>query len=426
MSFDSHFIIADTWGSGIINQNTNTNHTSPIRFTFPYLISGNKAHNLAMRASGPLYPAICLQSMLHTSTSTTTISTVSTTFPINNLPPTVITLEFMLRASEGLDQLAHRLRTTYPTAIIIFLDIWYPRMVRVKYTHIQGKESINLQAYQHTMGYPSLQDPNFRHHLTTDTTLDLYLQPRADLTALQDKIAASVHGYIWTLTYPKNNHTIGPHVADMAHDWSDDYKHLSSAGHERVARGLQRLLRTIPAFRATPPTAEHVLSHDNHSSVSDHCVNWLLTGQSPHTILYGMEMTMFDATAGKYGLEVASTGGALEIVNPYSQPAILYWTFMVTGDHKYPPVQVTTGSHSTTIMILPTIAQPVHISQTTKLGFVPSGKSTIHFFPQTVSEWPFRLVASSLSQVDIVGDIQGFNAQAQAEQEVSGVEMMSR
>ena len=389
-----------------------------------------------MRASGPLYPAICLQSMLHTPLTTTT-----TTTTMSNPPPTIITLEFMLRASEGLDQLAHRLRTTYPTAILIFLDIWYPRMVRVKCKgfQIQGKESISLQAYQHLMGYTSLHDPNFCQHLSTDTTLDLYLEPRADLSALQDKIAASVHGYIWRLPYPKNNCTIGPHVARMVYDWNDDYKHLSAAGHDHVAQGLQRLLRTIPTSRAIPPPPVIVVvidqpdnnnnnnnKNNNHHHdgvvVVDHCVNWLLTGQSPHTILYGMEMKLFDTTAGKYGLEVASTGGALEIINPLPQPAILYWTFMVTGDTKYPPVQIKIDSDSTTTMIIPTIAQPVHISQTTKLGFVPPGKSTIHFLPQAVTEWPFRLVASSLSQVDVVGNIQGFNAQAQAEQAWSGVQ----
>jgi hypothetical protein len=282
--------------------------------------------------------------------------------------------------------------------------------VRVKYAEdVKGKESITLQAYQKKKGYKSLHDAEFLHHLAT-TTLEMYLQPRSDLSAIQDTIASSVQGYIWRMPYPKDNSTMGSHVAGMADFWSDDYKHLSKTGHEHVARGLHRLLRGIPHQETA------ALSTSQTWEASDHCANWLLTGQSPHTILTGMEMKAFDDVAKKYGLEVSPSGGSLQVVNPYPKPATMYWTYMVTGDNKYPAVKVTINGGAS-VGITPRIEQHVHISQTKKIGLLPPGISTITFTPLTSkSEWPFRLVASSLSQVDISGEMEGFNALAQAEQ----------
>jgi hypothetical protein len=376
-----------------------------------------------MRASGPFYPAVCLQTMLlgeHANNNNNN----------NNHDtddPNVILLEFMLRAQEGLQELATRIRTRFPHAIVLFLDLYYPRMVRVKYNdtatttkddhhhHVKkNKESITLQAYQKKMGYKSLHDATFLQHLATTTTLEMYLNPRSDLSALQDRIASSVQGYIWRMPYPKDNQTMGSFVAGMADYWSDDYKHLSKTGHEHVAKGLHRLLRGVPQHHETISSSSPKTSWE----ASDHCANWLLTGQLPHTILNGMEMKVFDPVAKKYGLEVSPSGGSLQVENPYPTPATMYWTYMVTGDDKYPAVKVTINGGRSSVEITPRIEQHVHISQTKKIGLLPPGSNTITFTPLSTSksEWPFRLVASSLSQVDISGEMEGFNVQAQAEQ----------
>jgi len=378
-SIHSRFL-ADTWGSGITNRN------SPTNFTYPYLLGSPHVVNLAMRASGPFYPAVCWHTM------------------VGSVNPEVILLEFMLRASEGLMELATLIRAQYPGAIIIFLDLWYPRMVRVKDSHVPGKSTVSLLSYQRKLGFQSLHDTKFVHYLKT-TKVEMFLNPRSDLSALQDEIAAAVHGYIWRLPYPKDNVTIGVHLASMLDIWSDDHKHMTETGHASVARGLQRLLRSIPRLPHITPQSPRTWE--------DSCSNWLLTGKSPHEILYGMEMKAFDIGSGKYALEVSSAGGALKVLNTFSQPVTMYLTYMVTGDNKYPDLTVIMPEGAS-INIVPRISQHDHISQTTKVGLVPPGVSIITFAPlEKDSEWPFRLVASALSHVDLEG--KGFNALVQAE-----------
>jgi hypothetical protein len=159
----------------------------------------------------------------------------------------VVIIEYMLRADEGLEILANRIRRRFPQSTLIFLDLWYPRMVRVVDSGFgPEKDSIGLEAYQKRMGYQALNDPEFIRHLQTNPHR-MFINQRFDLQEIQRQVVQNVGGYIWQLPIPQREDQVGGFVAQMASFFSNDFKHLSKKGHAYVARGLQRLLGTIPA-----------------------------------------------------------------------------------------------------------------------------------------------------------------------------------
>merc|ERR1719253_12644 len=92
-----------TWGASLPDPKTG----------YPYQLSPNVT-NLAIRASGPNYPSICIQTM------------------IGDGEYDVIILEYLMACRQGLDTLATRLRQRFPDAIIIFNMIWIPVIITGK------------------------------------------------------------------------------------------------------------------------------------------------------------------------------------------------------------------------------------------------------------------------------------------------------
>lgn len=383
------FGTSDTWGSGIEGEE------DPSPFTYPSLLGSTVTKNLAIRASGPGYPALCLQSMMGDSQYQ------------------VVIIEYMLRADEGLDQLLLRLRNRFPHAILIFLDIWYPRMVRVADSGFRrDKESIGLEAYQKQMGYQNLHDHDFMDHLQKNPH-KMYLNHRVDLQEIQRKVVQDVRGYVWQMPIPTQHDQLGAHVAQLAPLYSPDYKHLSKKGHEFVARGLKRLLKTIPASSTVPLVTAPWTHHDS-------CASWLLGGQVPHNHGSRVQLRMFDEHAKKYALDVDPQGGSLIIVNPFEESAYLYLSYMATGPpRKYPQTRITVGGEST--ILDPLVEGNVHIAVTKQVGTLQPGDNAVHVQAMEASEWPIRLVATSITQLELAQDIGLVNIQAMAEQHTTAV-----
>jgi hypothetical protein len=378
------FGTSDTWGSGIVGESTN-----PAQFAYPALMGSGGATNLGIRASGPGYPAVCLQTMVGESSHQ------------------VIILEYMLRADEGLQQLAHRVRRRFPHAILIFLDIWYPRMVKIVGSGFRtDKDSIGLESYQKHLGFKSLNDPDFVKYLAQNPN-KMFLNHRYDLQAIQKDVVHGVHGYIWQMPMPTQDDHLGAHVAQLAYLFSDDYKHLSKKGHKFVARGVKRLLHSIPANKLSTATA--TWDHN------DSCSNWFLTGIVLHEHGERVKLHMFDETANKFALEVDPSGGSLIVKNPFSEPATLYLSYMASGPpKKYPKTLVTIGQEST--LIDPIAEGSVHVAITSKVGVLQPGDNPIHLQAVEGGEWPLRLVATSITQVELMQDLGVVNIEAIAEQ----------
>ena len=335
---------SDTWGSGIGEED-------PTPFTYPILIGSAKATNLGMRASGPGYPALCLQTMVGESMYH------------------VVIVEYMLRADEGLEILANRIRHRFPQSTLIFLDLWYPRMARVVGSGFRTKnDSMGLEAYQKHMGYQALNDPEFIRHLETNPHR-MYINQRFDLQKIQRQVVQNVGGYIWQLPIPQHADQAGAFVAQMASLFSNDFKHLSKKGHEYVARGLKRLLRSIPA--------DNLSMIKNPWERQDSCASWFLNGKVPHEYGSRIRLTKFDDQAGKFALEVDPTGGSMPIHNPFSESATLHLSYMTTGEpRKYPKTMVTVSAGSA-VLLNPTFDSQVHVAVTTKIGMLQPGNNTL-------------------------------------------------
>ena len=398
------FGTSDTWGSGILEELTGEN---PAPYTYPCLLGASDVSNLAIRASGPGYPSVCLQSMMDRGQPSPQWYQV-------------ILLEFELRADEGLLLLAQRLRQRFPDAIMVFLDVWYPRMIRVQRPSFSDRESVTIQAYQRHYGFRGLHDPDFWQHLRTRTAnANLTFQHRTDLVQLQNEIRHRVNGYVWRLPYPSttNSSMIGPNLAHMAPLFSQDYKHLSKQGHEYVARGIRRLLRSIPnQYAPAATTRGEWQSHDA-------CANWLLSGKCPHTLVSGLAMNVFDRTAHKHGLQVLPNNrvGEMDIVNPFSSPATLYLSYMSTGaPSKYPVVRISLVSEGTlSFELQPKVQrQPIHVAVTLRaFTLAPGTTSRLVIEPLEKTEWPFRIVATSIitSDQNTEDNLGLFNVEAAAE-----------
>ena len=374
---------SDTWGSGI-------GEDDPTPFTYPMLIGSTKATNLGMRASGPGYPALCLQSMVGESMHH------------------VVIVEYMLRADEGLEILANRIRRRFPQSTLIFLDLWYPRLVRVAGSGFRPeKDSIGLEAYQKRMGYQALNDPEFVRHLQTNPHR-MFINQRIDLQEIQRHVVQNVGGYVWQLPIPQREDQVGAFVAQMASLFSNDFKHLSKKGHEYVARGLTRLLRTIPR--------DNLSMTKSAWERQDSCASWFLSGKVPHEFDSHLRLSKFDDQAGKFALEVDPSGGSMLLHNPFLEPATLHLSYMTTGEpRKYPQTRVTVSGSA--VLLNPTFDSQVHVAMTTKIGILQPGNIELRIDPVETTEWPFRMVATSITQVDLMQDLGLVNMQAVAEQQ---------
>jgi hypothetical protein len=375
---------SDTWGAGIVG-----GYKEPTPYTYPSLVGTEKVKNLALRASGPGYPAVCLESLVGEKTYG------------------VIIIEYMLRADEGLKLLATRLRSRFPGALLIFLDIWYPRMIRVVNSGIRpDKESIGLEAYQKGLGFNSLHDPGFIKHLERNPHT-MFLKHRSDLQEIQKEIVRSVNGYIWHFPIPEDHNQLGAHIAQMAQYFSDDYKHLSNKGHLFVGRGIKRLLLSIPARR--------VMMRHNDWEAHDSCETWMFTGRTTHKHGDRIKMVIFDRGADKHALEIDPSGGTLLIQNPFDNPAALYISYMAGALGRYPRTRVTIGDDS--MIVTPKLDdETLHVAMTSKVGVLRAGGNSVRFEALDAAAWPFRVVATSITQVE-ADDLGKVNMQAISEQQ---------
>ena len=240
---------------------------------------------------------------------------------------------------------------------------------------------------------------------------------------------------------------IGPFLAHMAPYYANDYRHLSAEGHVFVADGIRGMLNgvlssqpplgvgsTAATTKATTTTttttstkaldAMDAMSVVRPWTVQDSCENWILTGQCPHqTIGNNMVLTLFDQAARKYALEVRPTEvavnyseavGEILVNNNFPSEAGLYLSYMSTAaPSKYPPVRITVYQQDATDMetndvtshvvssmdLYPEVQrQAVHVAVTAPPLTLSPGTNRIIFEPLGKTDWPFRIVATSIAQ----------------------------
>jgi len=339
---------------------------------FPYLLSTD-ANNLAIRAAGPQYPALCTFSML------------------GEKKYDVILLEYNLKADKYLARLGRRLRDRFPDATIVFLHLWMPFL----YTDPSSKRNIKQMMEQSNVSKKEYQ-PSDLHSLVNQT--DEWVFDDFDSSSRIEAAASKIGALVFHLPRPENAHDA---IQQYGHYFKYDMVHLSEQGHASLAKGLDALLQSSNATRS---------DRVNEWRDVDACHSWYQSGST--NLKHNRETKMSQFGKKKYGLEVAPPLSWLTIDNPLPHRADVYISYMVTAPHQdYPAVSVelapasithaeggVSESSSTKTTIIPTDKTnryAVHVVKTAFLGTVPPmGKHQIQITPletEAHRKFPFRI-----------------------------------
>ena len=352
-----------TWGATLPDRTTG----------YPYQLSPNVT-NLAIRASGPNYPSICLQSM------------------IGDAIYDVIVLEFLMGCGEGLDKLSMRLRQRFPEAIIILNIMWVPLLIAGKDT--KGEDTSFYSVYQK---YRTMSPDIIKNEFTE---IDLNRPVMTHLLNYHEKIKNDIDAYYFgmeEITTPewKNKDWIADRLSLY-----NDPPHYSQKGHDFIANGIKDLLRKLQ-----PKPSNNLGTFGE----GDSCHMWYSSGKVTVDYSPKEEIKLNEFAPVKYALEIPSQGGEFVINNPFSSERNLMMSYMSTGpDHTmYPDAEITiNGAFDKQVKIHPLATDykhKVHISKTTNLGKIPPGDNNVHIKPLEMNDelvsFPFRVVALS-----VVGD----------------------
>ena len=410
-----------TWGAGLVGDRfTNT---------YPKILSPN-AKNLGMRAAGPCYSAMCLQSLV-TADDQCQIDEDENEYCDETIYD-VIMLEYVRRANDedgaSLRKLASRLAARYPDALLLFVADWHPRLV---YTSIGGPGGQNVILKDWNRDWNQnlpLDSQEFRETFlrsVEDGTEWNWNRVHARNEAIVDAVAREFGGHVVNLPRPEE----AADFIDYIPYFAEDFHHLSDDGHAAVAEKVLDLIDEVgivPNPRLGPWTVEE----DGSSGAgTDSCVNWFDTGVSPQ-----------EFSSGKFGLNFPY-GGSVVVHNPFDKPMSLHLTYMTTGPPPsiYPPTEVTVTpisippellspsegnqlaqqvmeaqieqaatarqSDSPPTIIDPTyrpetsasFVVPVHVGRTDYVGTVLPGDNAVSFRPLKTREVPFRLISTAIS-----------------------------
>mmetsp|Transcript_1843 Transcript_1843/g.2579 ORF Transcript_1843/g.2579 Transcript_1843/m.2579 type:complete len:450 (-) Transcript_1843:142-1491(-) len=364
-----------TWGAGMVSRYN----------AYPYLLSPNVT-NLALRAQGPSYPAICAQSMIG-----------------NDAIYDLIILEFYQRAHDGLLHLTKRLRQRFPKATIVIIRRWQPLMV------INKKTQTHFRDWAKKEGFTSLHAPELRETLFATTQADDWLLARCEAQrGIQDQAVQDYGAILYDM--PFNEQDPREIIAEQSNLFSSDFHHYSAEGHAYIANGILQTLREKGVA---------VQRNDELGSWGDGdvCDTWFESGETSVEHSENIEMKLF--TRVKHSLELPTADlGYISITNPFDAPRELFLSYMGTDPpSKYPKTRahllkggnINRQSIYREVDLDPTTTdytEHVHVGLSTSLGMVPPGKTTVLFRTlEENKEYPFRLLGYAISSEKFAGSV---------------------
>ena len=373
-----------TWGAGIGSN----------RFrAYPYQLSVNVT-NLAIRATGPEFPALCAYTMLG-----------------DNTMADVIILEFFLDAKNNLLRLAKRLRQRYPRATFIFLRIWGP--LHYKYaSNDPGTHLLKQWLPAHSI--KSIWDDKFKDTIMMENPEDWSYVHHYDVIDAQNEAIEASGGFLYELQRPMD-----PRVAlsEYAYVFAEDMVHLSVQGHTLVANSIRRILLDLNATRS---------DDINPWASTDQCESWYENGNAPSLAkLHPMiSMNKFstdhslqlkstsNAGNGKYALEITASNQWIRLHNPLGQPADIFIRYMGEGPPpgRYSKMRILLGADDKVgVIVDPTVYDfdhTVHVNRVNKIGTIPPGYTMMRFTtlePEKVA--PFRITGIVITPPDALNVI---------------------
>eukprot|EP00549_Striatella_unipunctata_P026044 CAMPEP_0118710582 /NCGR_PEP_ID=MMETSP0800-20121206/23479_1 /TAXON_ID=210618 ORGANISM="Striatella unipunctata, Strain CCMP2910" /NCGR_SAMPLE_ID=MMETSP0800 /ASSEMBLY_ACC=CAM_ASM_000638 /LENGTH=403 /DNA_ID=CAMNT_0006614815 /DNA_START=319 /DNA_END=1530 /DNA_ORIENTATION=+ len=362
-----------TWGSGLEHRETQA---------YTWVLSKD-ARNLAVRASGPSYPGVCLQSMIDDEKAVYD----------------VIVLEFFMRVEDGLLTLGKRLRERFPKAIIIFLRLWNPMHVHYFITDTT-KESMPLSNWPKSIGKGfSLHDEEFKEELMQMPPGKVFFADFSDRDEIVRSVADEVDGHVVELYRPFDARVA---MARYGHWFDTDWHHLSDKGHAAVAHAIESKLEQLSVDPAKQMRTAKLGSWGD----GDACISWFESGDCPIGYSDGVILKAMDSSNKKHSLEIYyGVPGTVRVVNPFDEPRDLHLTYMSIGPapSEYPVTTVefprTPGLEQ--LELDPTCyvkyGKPVHVTKTTPVGVIPPGETFVHFQVREQKTLPFRLTGISIT-----------------------------
>eukprot|EP00542_Grammatophora_oceanica_P019051 CAMPEP_0194047156 /NCGR_PEP_ID=MMETSP0009_2-20130614/23590_1 /TAXON_ID=210454 /ORGANISM="Grammatophora oceanica, Strain CCMP 410" /LENGTH=448 /DNA_ID=CAMNT_0038692683 /DNA_START=42 /DNA_END=1388 /DNA_ORIENTATION=+ len=363
---------SSTWGANLEN-----------RFTaFPYLISPT-VDNYALFAGGPNYPSVCLQTLIG-----------------EDKVYDVILLEYYLRAKEGLEALATRLRERFPEAVIIFIKISGPFHASRRESETSTEPAMTFEQWRHTVSTPNGQKNELIEALKSDTGY-WFFPDHQEADVKINTAARKVGGYQVHLPQdetPKETLRHYMRFFDCA-----EKTHLNEIGHSLVANLTSAIAR------------EHVKNQQETDQVNagsrigtwglgDSCHLWMTTGACNLEYASNYKLVEYDPDAGKFALQLDGPGW-INVQNPFDEPRTLYLSFIATSTiGKYPVMKAKfEGVNGHQEHLLEPYNAPdshvVGVIRTLPVGVIPPNKAhtKIHFTPQSPGLLPFRLVGASFT-----------------------------
>jgi len=377
------FGTSSTWGAGVDGINRETD-------VYPKLLSPN-AVNLAIRASGPGAPAMCIKTMLESAGPDAIYD--------------VIMIEYYHRMLlevdiDALYTALQRLRKRFPDALIVFIRDWYI-VGMIGYVDNVKRGWVDTEEWNKKYGKesPIHSDAYANKFLQSvqngfEWTWNPHVKGRDSVLA---QMASSVNGKVISLTRPEN----AVDFLDYRKYLAPDGHHLSLEGHKDIARRVAHVVNTV-GIHPNPRLG----SWDD--AGHDVCISWFDTGECPLKF-QGKGVEMDNWFAGKYGLTFPfPTGGDIFFANPINRPMDLYINFMANGPlpSYYPLTEITVESLSAekgVMQLKPVYIDPgepykVHIIKPAFIGTVPPGDYILHARPvEAGKEHPFRIVGINLS-----------------------------
>ena len=357
-----------TWGSGLDDR---------FKEAYPYLMSPDVT-NLAKRATGPAYPALCTQSLVGTRLYD------------------VIVLEYYMDNANKIIKLAQRLRGRFPDALILFVKLWLPSRYRNK-TAPRGKKS--MKNWAKANGYDDHNSKEFKKFLTSETGPDDWdLLEKPDYGENVRAAADAVGGHMINLPNPINAHDA---ILSYGQYFLPDMIHFSPIGHDYIKQAIENAIKESQFFKRqnkVNPWAER-----------DECDDWHESGKTKE--YHSEELQMIEYSNGKFALEVPPSGGYIQLLNPMQHEAHVYLNFLTTGpDKKYPKATLALKRKANFPHVMgqpvevdpwnPDAQSDVHITDMVRVGTVPArGRPVLVILPEEgESDWPFRITGVAVAK----------------------------
>jgi len=273
---------------------------------FPSLISRNNTKNVAMKASGPQYSALCTQTMVG-----------------DDGLYDVILFEYNLLADDYLMILARRLRARFPQATMIFMRIWLPFQFR----HVPSNKAVLQLLHERFGPAPSKPATELLASLVEGTQSEDWIFLESwEKKKLLERVATEVGGYVYHMPRPDNAIEA---LTTYARFYTPDVNHYTQAGHRFLQQQLVKVMHKLKAQR----TSELGAWHD-----TDVCELWYETG----TLAIQHEAPIVKFLNTRYALELATSESYLVTKNPFPDRSVSVWIDFMSGSPtgQYPKSRI--------------------------------------------------------------------------------------